>query len=184
MLNSLCFTPGTCEVIHNRAGIIKSLCWYKTVEGEKQSRNTRDVCWRRDLELPGQRKAERIQELQILLFVPSRLAGRGASLVIAGKHLQINNPVIKGNNPVWWEGEEQPGLCCTSVRPQCLQALLVPCRRTDIVHFAALSLCPAGAAVVLLSFISSLQGARNELVKCSQYLKQGTLQPCLECSLG
>lgn len=101
MLNSLCFTPGTCEVIHNRAGIIKSLCWYKTVEGEKQSRNTRDVCWRRDLELPGQRKAERIQELQILLFVPSRLAGRGASLVIAGKHLQINNPVIKGNYPVW-----------------------------------------------------------------------------------
>lgn len=205
MLNSLCFTPETCEVIHNCAGIIKLLCWYKTAEGEKQSRNftSRDVWWgRKTLQEkgvgPGAARAEGSKGDSTLansafpLFLPlplSTLAGRGASLVIAKKHLQLNNPVSKRVIPLlWWEGEEMPGLCCVPVGqwdPKCLKGLLMSCRRTNVVCFAALlSLCPAGAAVFLLSFISSLQGAWNELIKCSQYLKQGTLQPCLKCSLG
>lgn len=178
MLNSLCFTPETCEVIHNCAGIIKSLCWYKTVEGEKQSRNTRDV-W--SLGRGKQREFSycKFSFSSLPAPVPSSLAGRGAAQDWR-KHLQMNNPV--------WEGRgAKPGLCCVSGdqwEPRCLQALLMSCRRTNLICCAALSLCPAGAAVFLLSFISSLQGACNELVKCSQYLKQGTLQPCLKCSLG
>lgn len=73
-----------------------------------------------------------------------------------------------------WEEEEMSFLCCVSVDlcyPRCPKVLLMSCRRTNIVHYATLPLlCPARAAVALLSFISSLWGAQNQLVKCSQYL--------------
>lgn len=130
-LNSLCFTPETCEVIHNCAGIMKSLCWYKTVtEGEKQSRNTRGVWWRRKVLTgegvgPGAARADKSKENSALanspfhplpFSVPSSLAGRGASLGIAEKHWQINNPVTKRAMTLFgWEGEEKPDLSCVSV---------------------------------------------------------------------
>lgn len=129
MLSSLCFTPETCEVIHGCAGIIKSLCWYKTVEGEKESRSTRDVWSRREVLTgqgvrPGAARAEQSKENPALAnspfhplpaSVPSSLAGRG--LVIAEKHLQINNPLSKRAMTVFgWEGgEEKPGLSCVPV---------------------------------------------------------------------
>lgn len=136
MLKSLCFTPETCEVIHDCAGIIKSLCWYKTVEGEKQSRSTRDVWCRREVLMgegvgPGAARAEEAKEnsalanspfLSLPTSVPSSLAGRGTSLAIAEKHLQISNPLSKRAMTLFgWEGRGRKAwfeLCvCKSVRP-------------------------------------------------------------------
>lgn len=96
MLNSLCFTPETCEVIHDCAGIMKSLCWYKTVtEGEKQSRNTRDVWWRSEVLTgegvgPGAARAEERKENSALAVSPFH------------PFLPLSPPAWQGEEHSWW----------------------------------------------------------------------------------
>lgn len=96
MLNSLCFTPETCEVIHDCAGIMKSLCWYKTVtEGEKQSRNTRDVWWRSEVLTgegvgPGAARSEESKENSALAVSPFH------------PFLPLSPPAWQGEEHPWW----------------------------------------------------------------------------------
>lgn len=180
MLNSLCFTPEVCEVIHKYDRIIKSLCWYESADGEKQTGNTvpRDV-WQRSWVLlgegetwscTGQKEAERICLLQSFSLPPSlplspTCHGGERSFPV---NCRISFAAVKGMlfgaSGYKWDEEEMPFfmLCVCRFAVSSMSEGSVDVLQDDIVHHATLLLlCLAIAMVALLSFSSSLQGAQN-----------------------